>query len=104
MKTQLLIKRDGSIAWLGDLPMKLPGRKFTKRFSEITPVRIDLFILFRLLRFTFGERGKVAAWTRTWLCEWRMKILSTGYTEKSWSRRVLIEREHELFFYPLGDM
>ena len=103
MKHQVKIREDGSIAWLGDLPLKLPGRKFTKRYSEIVPVRLDLFVLFRLLRL-FGERGKAAAWTRAWRCQWRMKILSTGHTETSLDRAALIEREYELFFYPLGDL
>lgn len=104
MKTRITIRRDGTLEWLGDLPLKLPGRKFTKRYSEIVPVRLDLFILFRLLRFLFGERGKVATYTRQWHCLWRMKILSTGYTETSWDRAALIDREHELFFYPIGEL
>jgi hypothetical protein len=104
VKSRILLRKDGTIAWLDEPPFTLPGRKFRKRFSEITPIRIDLFIAFRILRLLFGEQGKVAAWTRKWKCEWRMRIISSGYTETGWDRAKLIEREKEIFFYPLGEL
>lgn len=100
-KHQLLIKKDGTIAWLTPPPFTVPGRKTRRRYSEITPTSACLFVAFRILRFLFGETGRVAAWTRTWPCHWTLKVLDTGYTEHSRSRQALIEREHELFFRPM---
>lgn len=104
MKHQLLIKRDGTIQWLTPPPFTIPGPRFKKRFSTITPVNPVLHFAFWILRLCFGEKGRVAAWTRRWRVLWRMKVLSTGYTELGRDRAALIEREHELFFFPLGEL
>lgn len=102
MKHQIRIRKDGMIEFLTPPPFPVEI-KHQERWSEITPTNPFLFVLFRLLRWLFGEHGKVGAFTRRWSCEWRMTVLSTGYTETSRNRQYLIDKEHELFFKPKGD-
>lgn len=109
MKThRLKILKDGRMSWLNPPPFAVPAVTKRKRYSEITPTNPFLFVAFRALRLVFGERGRVAQWTRSWRCEWRMVVLSTGVTSVSTDRAMLIELEHELFFTerhkPLGDL
>jgi hypothetical protein len=35
-------------------------------------------LAFWILRKLFGERGRVAAWTRTWRCAWLVKVIRCG--------------------------
>lgn len=102
-KFQIRIRRDGMIEFLSPPPFKLVEEKSSKRYSEITPVNPFLYVLFRVCRFLFGEHGRVGNWTRKWDIEWRMTVLSTGYTETSRDRAALIDKEHELFFQPRGN-
>lgn len=85
--------------WLGDCPLPLPVGK-TQRFSEIVPADWWFRIPFRILRFMFGETGRVSNWTRNWQCVWRGEIL-LGY-HKGWQRwgrdrAELMEWEAEVF-------
>lgn len=98
-------KATGCVEWLAPPPFLIPVEKQSRRrFSEIVPVALLPRILFRLLRLLFGERGKVAAWTRTWCVMWRAKIL-IGKHKGKWMehafREVLLQWEREIFFEPL---
>ena len=76
MRYTLKIKRDGTMEFLGNPPPSFPVHDAQRsRFSEIVPVRMNLRILFRILRFLFGEEGKVSNWTRRWPCLWLCTIL-----------------------------
>lgn len=101
-KYQIRIKQNGMLEFLSPPPFKVDVKK-QQRYSEIVPTNLFLFILFRLCRFLFGEYGRVGNWTRRWQIEWRMHVISTGYTETSRDRAYLIDKEHELFFQPKGD-
>ena len=41
-----------------------------KRAGYVWPLSPPLRTAFRLLRKVFGGRGRSAAWTRTWSCQW----------------------------------
>ena len=41
-----------------------------QRAGYVWPLNFALRTAFRLLRKMFGNRGKVADWTRTWHCRW----------------------------------
>lgn len=75
MKFSAKIKRDGTIEFLGGPPpgWSLPIKR--SRFSEIIPVNPWLRRMFRVLRFVFGEEGRIASWTRRWRCGWECIIL-----------------------------
>lgn len=102
MKHRLKInKSTGEIQWLNPPPFQIPlvGQR-RERFSEIVPSSFTLRVAFRILRFLFGEDGKVAAWTRTWVVMWRMTILQgkhKGVTKEHGIRQILIETERELW-------
>lgn len=99
-------KRNGSIEFLNPPPFKA-AVDTRKRFSEIVPSNRLLRTLFRTLRFTFGERGAVAVWTRHWSCRWKMEILQgpqKGYKQWSEDRLELIDKEREIWFTPKIDI
>jgi hypothetical protein len=45
-----------------------------RRASYIEPANRPLRWLFRRLRRMFGDYGRVAAFTRSWPCEWRVDL------------------------------
>lgn len=51
------------------------GRATTRRASVVEPVALWRRVAFRLLRWAFGDRGRVAAWTRRWRGQWRVQVL-----------------------------
>lgn len=46
-----------------------------RRASRVEPQSFWLRLLFLSLRRWFGDNGRVAAWTRTWPCRWRARML-----------------------------
>ena len=44
------------------------------RASNIEPVFLPLRMAYRLLRYQFGDKGRVSDWTRTWACLWRVNL------------------------------
>jgi hypothetical protein len=96
MTHTLIITNSGHLLTLGN-PLGLPGVVESKRWSEIIPCSIPKRIAFRVLRYLFGERGRVAQWTRGWRTTWQMTVLSTGYTARCNDRQSLIQLEHEQF-------
>src|SRR5208337_3555461 len=64
------------------------GEVVTKRASHVEPVNIWLRVAFRFLR-VFGDKTRVAEWTRTWTCDWRVNTKPTaGYLlPQSWRNR-----------------
>ncbi len=88
---------DGTLEFLGDtLPIDIPITVLkTRRVSHILPMNKPKRAAFRILRKVFGERGKVAAWTRTWSGPWQAIIIATGETYASDSRQNCIEWELE---------
>lgn len=101
MKYQLKIKADGTMEFLGEPPPGFPVHEVKRdRFSEIVPVPWRLFIAFRVLRFLFGEKGRVSRWTRRWHCEWECTILrgqSRGLVRWDWDREQLIKWEKQVW-------
>lgn len=106
MKHQLRIRRDGFIEFLTAPPIPLKLEKQTRvRYSEITPLNPWLCIAFRLIRFLFGENGRVSDWTRGWQCIWMAHILMGEHKDEaqvSQYRDALITWEHEKFFTKRG--
>jgi hypothetical protein len=47
-----------------------------QRYSHIWPTRRLLRVAFRLVRLLCCEKGKVARWTRSWKCEWQVRLVS----------------------------
>jgi hypothetical protein len=77
----LTIDEDGDLLFLktdsADIFMEL-GTTVTKRASHVEPgSRYDRWF-FHLLRFLFGDKGRVAEWTRTWNVLWRVNTSPIG--------------------------
>jgi hypothetical protein len=53
------------------------GETVTKRASHVEPVSVPLRYAFRLLRM-FGDKTRVAEWTRHWQCEWLVDTRPVG--------------------------
>jgi hypothetical protein len=60
-----------------------------RRASHVEPDAAPLRWLFHALRHYFGEEGKVAAWTRSWLCLWRVNMQPSNgpILDERWIRR-----------------
>jgi hypothetical protein len=67
-----------------------------KRASHIEPYNLVPRIWFHILRTLFGEEGRIADWTRTWQCYWRVNLSPVGGpvgTSAIKPRRYAIEAE-----------
>jgi hypothetical protein len=95
-------KVTGQIQWLTPPPFLSQTREVSRhRFSEIIPRNLVLRAAFRILRFLFGEVGKVSDWTRSWPCMWKMIILQGTYKNKTSEcseRQALLDLEQSIFF------
>lgn len=82
IRRRIVIGPTGQITYLDDPEisrvLSARGSISRKRASHIEPVDFRLRLYFRLLRWMFGERGRVAAWTRGWACEWRADLRISG--------------------------
>jgi hypothetical protein len=100
----LIIRRDGRIEFLAPPPFPLKlDRVKRERFSEIVPLDPVKRVAFRVLRKLFGERGKVAAWTRRWLCIWTGHILIGPHRGEEFIspfRQAVLDWEKEKFCEP----
>lgn len=89
----LFVPVGGEIISIGDPPIALEGEVKKERASHILPVNRGLRAAFLLLRWAFGEEGRVAAWTRTWRCRWYTEIIATGETFTSRDRQACLDWE-----------
>jgi hypothetical protein len=99
---RMKLKPDGTIEFLNPPPFHVDVIR-RKRFSEIIPTELHLWVVFRILRALFGEKGKVADWTRKWDCHWRCIILTGDYAGESLEsddRNALLAWEREIYFTP----
>lgn len=72
------IEEDGSIVCLKNnvtASLLEMGSSITKRASHVEPDNGLLRIIFHILRKLFGERGKMADFTRQWSCLWRVNLI-----------------------------
>ena len=67
----------------------LSGRDIIRRASYVEPHHRGLRWLFHVLRFFFGEKGRVSEWTRRWSIGWRVNlrpvngpVLPTTFTDR----------------------
>ena len=70
----------------------------TNRVSHIYPVNFFLRVFFIFLRKVFGEKGKIAQWTRRWNCKWTIYIPRAGYYGIFTDRNNAIKIEKEIIW------
>lgn len=82
---------------IGDAPAELEamGDTVRNRASNILPLHRGKRAAFLLLRSLFGERGRIAEWTRQWQGPWLCRLFATGETYVHQSRRCCLAWEHE---------
>lgn len=56
----------------------LDGSAVVRRASHVEPKAYLLRITFHALRAMFGEHGRIADFTRAWLCLWRVNLAPIG--------------------------
>lgn len=95
------IEPDGTMITLGN-PLKLKGTITSQRWSTIKPVSPLPRLLFNTVRYWFGDKGRMAAFTRRWPCTWHLTILHNGWTARCDDRAVLVDIEHEKYFVSEG--
>jgi hypothetical protein len=69
-----------------------------QRASHVEPTSLGFRVLFRSLRALFGEYGRMAEFTRSWPCRWRVNLTPVGgpIVPVEWaSRQSAIEFEIE---------
>ena len=100
MKSTIRITPDGQIVAIktpvvGHLPLDTFGQVATRRASHILPGHPGKRLAFRLLRLLAGERGRIAAWTRTWRGPWQVTWADAPHRVvfAHPSRRVCVEWE-----------
>lgn len=93
----LFIDSSGKITCVGEpaIDMYRLGNVTRHRVSHILPTNRTKRKAFRLLRWVFGDKGRVAAWTRTWRGPWYAVIRATGQRKQHASRQVLLAWERE---------
>ncbi len=80
----LLIVENGTIAVLGDTAKARDlfgayvGTVQQRRASHVEPINPALRLAFRALRWLGGDKGRVAAFTRSWGCQWRVDLAPSG--------------------------
>ena len=78
-----------------------PGKIYTRRGGYILPQNPLKRRLFTLLRRVFSDKGRVAAWTRTWRGPWVIDLSPIGVCSEigPFERRdVAIKAEEELVY------
>ena len=65
-----------------------------RRGGRVVPVNPIRRTAFRLLRWLFGDRGRVAAWTRTWSGPW-LVVVPTGALGPFADRDAAVQAEVE---------
>ena len=49
-----------------------------RRAAWVEPASGGLRLVFHLLRWLFGDQGRVATWTRRWPCRWQVDLRPVG--------------------------
>ena len=61
------------------------GVRVTSRASHVEPYFFWDRVLFHILRTLFADDSRVAAWTRTWQCWWRVNTAPVGGPILTWA-------------------
>lgn len=83
----LTIEEDGDLTFLNTESSKAfleVGTAKTRRASHVEPVNVVYRVLFHVLRF-FGDKNKMAEWTRHWPVLWRVNTKPVGGPILTWA-------------------
>jgi hypothetical protein len=54
------------------------GETITRRASHVEPATFWSRVAFHILRRFVTDKSRIAAWTRTWKCEWQINTSPVG--------------------------
>lgn len=96
--TTVTVLPNGDVQFIGEDIFDLPlGKIRRRRLSTIQPNVVWRKAAFLLLRTVFGDRGRVAAFTRKWNCEWEVRLIGRPGTFRSMDRSACVAWEMEAF-------
>jgi hypothetical protein len=75
---QVFLKTDSADVFLEQ------GEVITRRASHVEPADLKRRILFTVIRALVPDTSKIAAWTRTWACNWRINTSPVGGPTLTW--------------------
>lgn len=61
------------------------GEAVTRRASHVEPATFWTRVAFHTIRRVVSDQSRVAAWTRTWSCEWRIDTSPVGGPVLTWN-------------------
>jgi hypothetical protein len=83
----VIIDEHGNLEYLKtdscDVLLEL-GETVTRRASHVEPADLTHRIAFHLLRSVVNDKSRIAAWTRTWNCLWRVNTAPVGGPILTW--------------------
>ena len=77
----LIIRDDGALVCLDHEEtsfLRKLGRVTTRRASHVEPRDKTLRFHFHMLRYIFGDKGRMSEFTRHWPCTWRVNLTPVG--------------------------
>lgn len=80
-KKRITIKNGEVLGFADEVSFKgLDVQQYSKkRVSRIVPTNGLLMIAFYIIRALWSNESKIAAWTRTWPCQWKVLIDGKDY-------------------------
>lgn len=93
------INEDGSLEYLktdaADVLLEL-GEHITRRASHVEPVGWLARRWFHVVRRFVTDKSAIAAWTRTWRCEWRVDTSPVGGPVLTWNDVYTFEQKRAI--------
>jgi len=89
-------RTDGTVQYVhdGGLTDGMDGERTKFRASVIEPVSLPLRLAFRLIRLLVRDDSRLANWTRSWECLWRVRIIGGPVLDGQFApRRAALEAE-----------
>lgn len=85
----IIFKPDGTAVYIHDrgLTAHLDGLRRKVRASVIEPCWWPLRLAFGVIRSFAHDESPVAAWTRTWRCLWRVRVIGGPILDGEWRDR-----------------
>ena len=74
-RVTIAIQSGGEVRYIDPRARALAqGAPSRRRVSRVEPARLSLRLLFLAVRAVVSDESRLAAWTRTWQCAWRVRI------------------------------
>lgn len=72
------------------------GEVVTKRASHVEPATFWLRVAFHILRTVVSDKSRIAEWTRSWSCPWRVNTAPVGGPVLTWADVYTLEQRLQM--------